>query len=216
MKKKCDRCKNLCETKSKSRYFVCKVCRRESRKREYIKHKEKIRQRVKEWELQNKAHIVKYRKEYLKKNRKKLSRYKHGWYAEKMQDSTYRKDRKAYRLSHRKEHNRYNHDRMKNDMEYRLTCNLRKRMCKLIRKEWRGGSAVKDLGCSVKEFKKYIEKQFGEGMSWNNYGEWHIDHILPLKSFDLSDREQFKKAAHYTNLQPLWAEDNIRKSDNIY
>ena len=73
------------------------------------------------------------------------------------------------------------------------------------------------MGCSVEELKKYLESKFyphsetGEIMSWENYGEWHIDHRKPLKMFNLSKREELLKACHYTNLQPLWAKDNLIK-----
>ena len=75
------------------------------------------------------------------------------------------------------------------------------------------GSAIKDLGCSVDQLKVYIESKLLSGMSWNNYAlhGWHLDHIRPLASFDLSDPEQFKQAVHYTNLQPMWAVDNLKK-----
>lgn len=79
------------------------------------------------------------------------------------------------------------------------------------------GSAIKLLGCSVIEFCAYIEGKFLSGMSWDNYGYrgWHIDHIRPLASFDLSVKEQIAEAVHYSNLQPLWAVDNLRKGDRI-
>lgn len=69
------------------------------------------------------------------------------------------------------------------------------------------------IGCSVWECKKHIELQFKDGMSWDNYGlhGWHIDHIIPCASFDLKDPEQQKQCFHYTNLQPLWAKDNLSK-----
>ena len=71
-----------------------------------------------------------------------------------------------------------------------------------------------DLGCSVGEFKLYLEVQFQPGMVWENYGvEWHIDHITPLSWFDLSDKEQFSKACHYSNLQPLWKDENFSKGN---
>jgi hypothetical protein len=77
----------------------------------------------------------------------------------------------------------------------------------------REGSAIRDLGCTLAEFKTYIEALFQPGMTWDNwtrYG-WHLDHIKPLCSFDFTKREEFLKAVHYTNLQPLWAEDNMKK-----
>ena len=65
----------------------------------------------------------------------------------------------------------------------------------------------------MKELKIYLESLFQEGMTWDNYNfyGWHIDHIIPIASFDLSDPEQQKKCFHYTNLQPLWASDNLQK-----
>lgn len=70
------------------------------------------------------------------------------------------------------------------------------------------------IGCSLNFFKKYIENKFKPGMSWDNYGlkTWHIDHIKPLAKFDLTKEEQVKKACHYTNLQPLWAKENLTKN----
>ena len=67
------------------------------------------------------------------------------------------------------------------------------------------------VGMDWPSLKEHLENQFTESMTWDNYGEWHIDHIQPLSKFNLSDDKQLNIACHYTNLQPLWAEDNIRK-----
>ena len=69
------------------------------------------------------------------------------------------------------------------------------------------------LGCTIAEARAHLEAQFLPGMSWDNHGEWHIDHIRPCASFDFSDPQQQKQCSHYTNLQPLWAKDNLSKSD---
>lgn len=76
-------------------------------------------------------------------------------------------------------------------------------------------TTLKYLGCSALEGKLHIEKQFREGMSWDNYGSsgWHIDHIKPLAKCDLNNEEEIARAFHYTNLQPLWWWENIEKSD---
>ena len=111
----------------------------------------------------------------------------------------------------------YVEERRKTDIQFKLSLNLRFRLNRAIRGNYKAGSAIRDLGCSIEELKKHLESKFQEGMSWDNwsYEGWHIDHIKPLASFDLTDRNQLLQACHYTNLQPLWAKDNIAKSDKI-
>jgi hypothetical protein len=103
------------------------------------------------------------------------------------------------------------------DVTYRLAGNLRKRLGRAIRIGSKSGSAVRDLGCSIEELKRHLESRFQPGMTWENWSlrGWHIDHVRPLASFDLSDREQFLAAAHHTNLQPMWAIENIVKSGRV-
>ena len=90
---------------------------------------------------------------------------------------------------------------------------MRHRLRSAIAGGFKSGSAVRDLGCSIEDLKRYLESKFEIGMSWKNYGEWHIDHVVPLSWFNLENREQLIYACRFDNLQPLWAEDNIRKSD---
>jgi hypothetical protein len=96
-------------------------------------------------------------------------------------------------------------------LEKRIKRNLRSRLNKALQGNYKTGSAVRDLGCSIEELKKYLESKFQDGMTWDNYGQWHIDHIRPLCSFNLQDPEELKKVCHYSNLQPLWAKDNLDK-----
>ena len=100
-----------------------------------------------------------------------------------------------------------------NDLNYKMKLILRTRLNVSIKKNVKRGSAVRDLGCSIAELKAYLESQFEEGMTWDNWTRdgWHIDHIVPLFALDLNDPEQVKKACHYTNLRPMWAIDNYRK-----
>lgn len=103
----------------------------------------------------------------------------------------------------------------KENINYRLITILRKRLLIALKHNQKRGSAVKDLGCTIEEFKVYLESKFQPGMNWSNQGKWHIDHIIPLSKVDLTNYEEFKKATNYTNLQPLWAIDNIKKSNKI-
>ena len=107
--------------------------------------------------------------------------------------------------------------RIKTDAGYRLTLCLRQRVRIALKGRNKAASTVTLLGCSLEDFKKYLEARFLPGMSWENHGVkgWHIDHIIPCAAFDLTDPEQQKICFSYKNLQPLWAADNIRKSDSI-
>jgi hypothetical protein len=101
------------------------------------------------------------------------------------------------------------------NINYKLKQNLRGRLWAALKGRQKMGSAVIDLGCSIEELKIYLESQFKEGMTWENYGKWHVDHIYPLSKVDLTDREQFLKVCHFTNLQPLWSVENRLKSNKI-
>jgi hypothetical protein len=111
---------------------------------------------------------------------------------------------------------KYYIDRKKKDIQFKLTCLLRSRLYIAIKNSQKVGSSIHDLGCSVDFLKSHLESLFQEGMSWENWSMcgWHIDHIIPLSSFNLENREELLKACHYTNLQPLWAKDNLRKSNS--
>ena len=110
-------------------------------------------------------------------------------------------------------------ERKARDLNVKVAINLRSRMNRAIKEGWKNGSAVKDLGCSIEEFRIYLEAHFNPGMTWDNWGKgpgkWHLDHIIPLSVFDLTNREQFLTAAHYTNYQPLWSEENLSKGDKF-
>lgn len=116
--------------------------------------------------------------------------------------------------SFRKAQRNYQNKAYNENTNYKLCKTLRNRLRDVLKNDRKLGLAVRNLGCTIEELKRHLEDQFQEGMTWDNWGEWHIDHIIPLSSFDLSDREQLLKACHYTNLQPLWAKYNILKSNS--
>ena len=97
----------------------------------------------------------------------------------------------------------------------RVTENLRRRMRAVLEGTNKSDSTLNLIGCSPEELKEYIESLWTEGMSWENYGDWHIDHIKPCAAFDLLNEDEQRECFHYTNLQPMWAEENLRKGSKI-
>ncbi len=127
--------------------------------------------------------------------------------------------RKEFRLKNKEKIYNYHKERVKKDENYRLRCYL-SQWCSSLIKKHKGIKKTKTeelLGCSFNEFKEYISKKFEPGMNWNNhtYHGWHLDHIIPCCSFDLSKKEEQQKCFHYTNFQPLWWYDNLKKSDKL-
>jgi len=165
----------------------------------YIKNKEKLIKKAKEYRIRNKELIAKRRKEFRKKNPELIALQK-----------------KKYANNNLDKISLYRRNKIKNDIQFKLAARLRSRMGNAIKRNSKLGSSVKDLGCSILELKFYLEGKFKDGMSWDNYGtKWHIDHVIPLTFFDLTNREQFLKACHYTNLQPLWAKENLIKGNRV-
>jgi hypothetical protein len=113
--------------------------------------------------------------------------------------------------------NRLARQRVREDVCYKIAGRLRTRLHHALAGKEKVNSAVRLLGCSVDELKVHLEAQFAPGMSWNNWSRtgWHIDHIWPLASFDLTDQTQLAEACNYRNLQPSWAADNIRKGARL-
>lgn len=97
------------------------------------------------------------------------------------------------------------------NLNFRLQACLRTNFRSAIKRNWKSGKALGLLGCSIDEFKAWVSGWFEPGMSWDNYGQWHIDHHRPCASFDLCDPNQQQRCFHYLNMRPMWALDNIRK-----
>lgn len=167
---------------------------REKARRLAAKARKKNPEKVKE-------RYAKWRKAHLTEARAKAREYAAKSYAEN-RDRILERNREQARV------------RWATDTNYRLKKLLRTRLRSALKKGFKTGSAVRDLGCSIEEAKNYIESMFYNGMAWSNCGnrkgQWQIHHIRPLYSFNLEDNEQLKEACHYTNLKPLWYDDHLK------
>lgn len=186
---------------------------KEQNKTYYESNKDTIKTRIKSYRELNLEKIKLKSKKYYENNKNSILKKSIDYYnVNKEKKKEYDK---VYNKLNKKKRNDYKSSYRKNNIQYKLSCNLRSRLKSAIRNDYKSGSAVRDLGCTISELKTYLESKFQTGMSWDNYGlyGWHIDHIKPLASFDLTDRKQLLEACHYTNLQPLWSQDNLSKSD---
>lgn len=204
---RCDSKKNIDnfnrdKTRKDGRHPYCRLCQREISAPYFKLHKEDAKANSREWYRNNIERIKVYSsdEEVKKRKRKYMKEYR-----------LLNKDRK------RKNAKIYEAKRSKEDVSYRLSNGLRKRLGSAIKGNQKSGSAVRDLGCPIEDFKSYIENKFYDKMSWDNYGngpdKWQLDHIVALCLFDLTQRDQFLKACHFTNIQPLWYSDHIKKTE---
>ncbi len=128
------------------------------------------------------------------------------------------KKRERYKTDYDKilqQHKKYQNKRYHSDPNFRLRCLMRTRVWRTI-KDQKGEKMLKlaeYIGCSMPELRKHFESKFTTEMSWDNYGSWHIDHIKACSNFDLTNVDGQKACFHYSNLQPLWATDNLIKSN---
>lgn len=161
----------------------CRKCRLEYKKKYRSENKESLKEKRKELYWNNKEHELKKSSEWKKNNRDRINYNKR--------------------------------ERLKSDPLFNMEVKIRKTICNSFkRRGWdKTSKTQKILGCNFPEFKIHIEGLFQEGMSFNNHGEWHYDHIVPLSTATCED--DIIRLNHYTNIQPLWAEDNLRKSNII-
>jgi len=125
-------------------------------------------------------------------------------------------------IEHVREYGRIYNQKKKSNVKFRILKSLRSRVRMALKKNIKSLSTLFLIGCEVDFLMYYIQCKFKNGMNWDNYGrgdngkgmkEWHIDHIRPCSSFDLSKPEEQRKCFHYTNLQPLWAKENQEKGN---
>jgi len=153
-----------------------------------------------------------YDKEYSKKRYEQLKeifknnpRYKKDYYNE---INLKRKNSVKRTLWRRK----YEKEKRKKDLNFKVANNLRRRINNSLKGLVKSKKTFQLLGCNLEQLWIHLEKSFKPGMTKENYGKWHIDHIRPCASFDLSKPEEQAKCFHYTNLQALWAQENQSKS----
>jgi hypothetical protein len=152
----------------------------------------------------------KHKKRYWENREKELIRSKEKHQRNKEKEIEYRKKNREKKAKRERE-------RYQNDFLYRLKVNLRNRLKLFLKSKKinKINKTIEIVGETPETIKKYIENQFKDGMSWENYGYngWHIDHIIPLSS--AKTEEEAYKLCHYTNLQPLWANENYKKGKKI-
>jgi len=202
---KCGKLKKLAEFKTnrwtKSGYGSrCIICDLADGRRRYNQNIEKER-----------ARSALYRKTYAEKNRQRGKDY-------------YLRNRDKLLAKKCEYHKKYaprrrlrERERMRDDVEFRLKKGLRCRIYYALRRDGivKSKRTEELISCSIEFLRGYLQAKFYFGMTWKNYGKWHIDHKKPCVSFDLTDPEQQKKCFHYTNLRPLWAQDNFHKGAKV-
>lgn len=143
-----------------------------------------------------------------KKTRQESNAYKNIWAQAKRRKSGTKPRRIGRDPEAKKE---WESDRYNTDPVFRVTKNIRLRIRLALRKYKKSAATEKLTGCPFSYLHLWLQAQFLPGMTWENHGEWHIDHIRPCNSFNLFDPLEQKRCFHYTNLQPLWATDNLSK-----
>jgi hypothetical protein len=178
-----------------------------------LKNKEKIKQYNKEYRLKNKEKIKQFKKKYRLKNKEKQKQYEKKWRLNNKEKANQKC--KEWRLKNKeyskKYLSKYEKKRRKIDPNFKLIKNMRTRIWFALKRKYKSKSTIKLLGCSIEECWQHLESKFQPGMTRENHGLWHVDHIIPCASFDLKCPVQQLACFHYTNLQPLWAIDNIKK-----
>ena len=184
---------------------------KERRAKYYIGHKEEIKKYRTRNKEKRKERNAKYYLEHKEKKKRQVIKRYHAL------DGRMKKQIKIYQLSHKEEINTYQREyrkqrRLANSL-YKMKCNLRNMTAFAFKRIGLNKPTKTEtlLGADFKTVMQHIESQFIWGMSWENYGKWHIDHKKPLAK--AKTEKQLMKLCHYTNLQPLWKEENLSKQD---
>jgi len=211
---KCKEEKDVCEFGNRSnskdgKSSHCKKCHN-LRSADYQKRNYKeCLERQGLWRSKNPEWVYDRYKKYKEKNPEKIKELRERFYTNNPHK------RKEYRENYKPRKHEQRKERRESDPIFVLINNVRSRLYKYLTKLdiTKKNKTFNIVGCSPLQLKEHLEKKFVDGMTWENKGDWHIDHIIPLSSAKTED--ELYKLCHYTNLQPLWAIDNIKKGKKI-
>ena len=190
MLKTCSKCK---KTKPINEFYL---------RNEYSRrYRNQCKECMKEYRENNKEKIAEYKKEYRLTNKEKIAEY-----------------HKEYCQNNKEKMNEHQRNRRKIDPKYKLNTNIRNAIGFSLHGNKNGRHWEDLVGYTLDELKKHLEKQFTDGMNWDNYGFWHLDHRIPLSAFNFTKPKHigFKIAWALENLQPLWAEENMSKNAKLF
>jgi transposase-like protein len=178
---------------------------REAKKQYYIEHRDSILEGRKQYYNENHDSIIESKKQYYNENHDSILESKREYYVENRESIL--QGRKQYYIENREpiiaRITQYTLDRLKRDMNFKIRYNLRNRVYNALHGTLKSDTTMKLLGCTIPLLHEWMEFQFYDGMDWDNYGEyWHIDHVMPCSSFDLTDPEQQKECFQWSNLRP--------------
>jgi hypothetical protein len=147
--------------------------------------------------------IKESKRQFFQKHKEEIRKYKKQYYHDHIEQERERARRKDHKV--------------RATLHGRLRNNIHRRMLLVLKGVNKSQHTCEIIGCSIEELRRHLESQFLPGMTWENWSThgWHIDHIIPCATFDLSDPEQQKKCFNYKNLQPLWAIDNLKKGAKV-
>lgn len=188
----------------------CKKCHNEQRKKLYLEKIEYEKQSRKQFYQSNKDKIKKVKKKYYEEHKEYFSK-KNKEYGDKHREELNEYARQ-YRKKHQKEITAKRKEKRHTDEKYYYEIYIRNKINNYLNrygKIKKKNNVQEILGCNYEEFKIYIESKFQDGMSWENRGEWHLDHIIPLAT--AKNYDDLIRLNHHTNFQPLWAIDNWKK-----
>lgn len=192
----------------------CRECAKKKTKDWAEKNKEKKKQSDKNYALKKADLLKEYQKKYREENKEKARIYS-LIYREKNKQSLTEK-RKVYFSSDsfRERRKDYLKERKSKDKKFRITCAVRSAVSEAVKNKY---GSLRHMEWSIDELIIHLEKQFTKGMTWENYGKWHIDHIIPVCDFNYNDIEdiEFKRCWSLPNLRPLWASDNCSKQGKL-
>lgn len=196
-------------------------------------NREKLLDAKRKWDIENREHVVNYTKEYREKNidilreksrvrsrniPKDKKREADAKYRQKHLEKLREFDRQRNKTPERREYIKANRlKKLESRPELRVIESMRSRV-RVVLKEYQTAkvkSSMKLFGCDPLFLRQWIESQFEPNMTWDNYGEWHVDHVIPVSAFNMLDKQHQELCFHYRNLQPMWGAENTKKSNKI-